>query len=404
MNFKNAILFRNKSLMLLTISRLASTFAFQMLAVTVGWQMFSITNSNFYLGLVGLVQFIPMLLFTFPAGHVADKYNRKVVIALSQTVEAASVLVLAFFSLFGLANRESLLILCFCFGAANSFQGPSMQSLLPNIVERETFSKAVALTSSVSQVGVIVGPGLGGVLYALGPDVAYFIIAGLLLVSALSATFIVLRPADATDKPRSEGWRGVVAGLAYIRSKPAIFGAISLDLFAVLLGGATALLPAYATILHAGPVGLGILRSAPAVGALLVTVFLTRWPIKVKAGRKMFAAVILFGISTIVFAISKSMALSIAAMVVLGASDVVSVVIRGTFVQIETPDALRGRVSSVNQLFIGASNQLGEFESGVAASLLGGAVPAALLGGIGTIVVALVWMGFFPSLRRVDQI
>ena len=402
MNFKNSVLFHNRAVMLLLTSRLASTFAFQMLAVTVGWQMYSITGSNFYLGLVGLVQFIPMLLFTFAAGHVADKYNRKVVIAVSQVVEGAAVFVLAFASLFGLINRESLLVLCFCFGSGNAFQGPSMQSLLPNIVDRADFSRAVALSSSATQLGVIIGPGLGGLLYSLGPDVVYFIIGALLLASAAA---VVLISVKFTDSPhQSEGLKGLFAGLAYIWSKPGIFGAISLDLFAVLLGGATALLPAYATILHAGPVGLGLLRSAPAVGALLVTFFLTRRPIKTKAGRKMFIAVIIFGLSTIAFAVSKSMLLSLLAMVVLGASDVVSVVIRGTFVQIETPDALRGRVSSVNQLFIGASNQLGEFESGVAASLLGGPVPAALLGGVGTIVVALVWMRLFPALRRVDKL
>ena len=373
-----------------------------MLAVAVGWQMYSLTQSAFYLGLVGLVQFLPMILLTLVVGHVADRYDRKLIISLSQIVESLAVFFLAFGCYHGWINKESLLILMFSIGAANSFQGPPMQALLPNIVSKETFPRAAALMASAVQFSVIIGPGLGGILYSFGPGVVYTLVGALLFLSSMVILFISARKEDV--KQESKSLKTLFAGISFIKSRPVILGAISLDLFAVLFGGATALLPIYASkILNVGSFGLGALRSAPAVGALLMAAFLAKKPLKKKVGRTMFIAVIFFGISTIMFAISTSFIISILALFVLGASDVISVVIRSTFVQIETPDNMRGRVSSVNQLFIGTSNQLGEFESGLTATLFG-TVPAVLLGGIGTIVVVMLWMKLFPELLHIDKL
>ncbi|MDR3586258.1 MAG: MFS transporter [Desulfosporosinus sp.] len=398
----NPIAFQNKSLIILLTSRVSTALAFQMLAVAVGWQMYSLTQSAFYLGLVGLVQFLPMILLTLVVGHVADRYDRKLIISLSQIVESLAVFFLAFGCYHGWINKESLLILMFFIGAANSFQGPPMQALLPNIVSKETFPRAAALMASAFQFSVIIGPGLGGILYSFGPGVVYTLVGALLFLSSIVILFILARKEDV--KQESKSLKTLFAGISFIKSRPVILGAISLDLFAVLFGGATALLPIYASkILNVGSFGLGALRSAPAVGALLMAAFLAKNPLKKKVGRTMFIAVIFFGISTIMFAISTSFIISLLALFVLGASDVISVVIRSTFVQIETPDNMRGRVSSVNQLFIGTSNQLGEFESGLTATLFG-TVPAVLLGGIGTIVVVALWMKLFPELLHIDKL
>jgi len=401
-SIKNSAVFRNKSAAIVISARAMSAFAYQMLAVAIGWQIYALTKSTFYLGLVGLLQFIPMFLLIIPSGHMADRFNRKMIIAFSQIVEAAAVFVLAYGSHHGWVTKESILALAFLFGATNALQGPSTISLLPNVVHPKTFPKAVALSTSAFQFAVILGPAFGGIFYALGVGVVYSIIGGLLAVTATMILFV--KTLTKTIKNKSNSIKELFAGVSFIRSKNAILGAISLDLFAVLLGGATALLPVYAsTILKVGPSGLGLLRSAPAAGALIVSAYLARKPLKAKVGHKMFGAVMVFGMATLVFAVSKSFFLSLAALFVLGASDVVSVVIRQTFVQTETPDRLRGRVTSVNQLFIGTSNQLGEFESGVLSSLIGSVVGAVVLGGFGTIVVALTWMKLFPSLLHLNK-
>lgn len=392
----------NKSLLFLLISRVSTTIAFQMLSVAVGWQIFSLTKKPLYLGLVGLVQFLPMILLTLVVGQVADRYNRKMIICFSQIVESMALFFLAFSSFDGTLTKEKILIIMFFIGAANSFQGPPMQALLPNIVSKKDFPKATALMSSVGEFAVIIGPGLGGILYTLGPVVVYSVSSMLLLVSAAVVPFIIIKVVQA--KPEPVTLNSLFAGISFIKSKPVILGAISLDLFAVLFGGATAMLPVYAsTILKVGPFGLGVLRSAPAVGALLMSFFLAKKPLKRNTGKIMFTAVIFFGISTIVFAVSTSFALSLAALFVLGSADVISVVIRSTFVQMSTPDNMRGRVSSVNLMFIGTSNQLGEFESGVTAAWFG-VVPAVLIGGIGTIVVVMLWMRLFPELLHIDKL
>jgi MFS family permease len=374
----------------------------QMLTVSVGWQMYALTGSAFYLGLVGFMQFLPMVLLTLVVGHVADRFDRKLIVSLSQTVECLALFTLAFGCYQGWISKESLLVIIFFIGMANSFQAPTMQALLPNIVSEEVFPQAAALMASFSEFAVIIGPGLGGFLYALGPATVYTLTGILLLLSSIVVRFITLRTKKTTTEPGD--LKTLFAGISFIKSRPVVLGAISLDLFAVLFGGATALLPIYASkILNIGSLGLGILRSAPAVGALLMSAFLAKKPLKKNVGRIMFTAVICFGLSTVLFAVSTSFILSIFALFILGASDVVSVVIRSTFVQMETPDSMRGRVSAVNMLFVGTSNQLGEFESGLTATWFG-TVPAVLIGGFGSIAVAFLWMKLFPGLLHINKL
>jgi len=372
-----------------------------MLTVAIGWQMYSMTHSAFYLGLVGLVQFLPMLLLSLFVGHISDRYDRRRIVTISQTIQSMFILILAFGSFSGWITKERFLIIIFFIAVAHSFEGPPMQALLPNIVSRDIFPRASALMSSVSEFAVIIGPAVGGILYSFGSTLVYTLTGTLYLVSGILISQILIRKEE--FKPEPASLKSLFAGIFFIKSRPIVLGAISLDLFAVLFGGATALLPIYASnILMIGSFGLGVLRSAPAVGALLMSAYLARNPLKHKVGKVMFTAVIFFGLSTIVFALSKSVVVSFLALFVLGASDVISVVIRSTLVQLNTPDYMRGRVSSVNMIFIGTSNQLGEFESGLTASLLG-TVPAAFIGGIGTILVVMLWMKFFPSILHVDK-
>jgi MFS family permease len=371
-----------------------------MLAVAVGWQIYALTGSPFYLGLVGLAQFLPMFLLTLVVGQVADRYDRRLVIRVCQFVEGAGVAVLAAGSFSGRLGGEAILGIVFVVGAARAFEIPTMQALLPNLVSLDLFPRAVAWSASSAQTAVIVGPALGGLLYALEPTVAYSIIGLLFVGAGLLVSLIRIERQKGESEPVS--LHSLFAGIAFIRADRTILGAISLDLFAVLLGGATALLPVYARdILFTGPWGLGFLRSAPAVGALAMSIGLARRPLRGGIGRTMFVAVIIFGVATVAFAVSRSLLLSLISLIVLGAADVVSVVIRQSLVQMKTPDPMRGRVSAVNSMFIGTSNQLGEFESGVTAAWFG-VVPAVLIGGIGTIVVALIWMRLFPQLARFD--
>ncbi|MBK1811155.1 MFS transporter [Clostridium sp. YIM B02505] len=398
---KTTALLQNKSLRLLMVARVSTNFAYQMLTVAIGWQMYSMTHSAFYLGLVGLVQFLPMLLLSLFVGHLADRYDRRKIITISQIFEGTAILALAYGSYSEWITKERFLIIIFLIAVAHSFQGPPMQALLPNIVSKDIFPRASALMSSVSEFAIIIGPGVGGILYAFGPSLVYGLTGILIFVSSILISQLAMRKEVTNTEPAS--LKTLFAGISFIKGRPIILGAISLDLFAVLFGGATALLPIYASeILNIGSFGLGILRSAPAVGALLMSAYLAKMPLKKNVGRTMFTAVIFFGLSTIVFAISKSVIISFIALFVLGASDVISVVIRSTLVQLETPDFMRGRVSSVNMIFIGTSNQLGEFESGATAALLGPQL-AALVGGIGTILVVLSWMKLFPSILNVNK-
>ncbi len=395
-------LLRQRPFALFWFARVATTIAFQMQAVAVGWQGYALTDSPFYLGLIGLAQFLPMFLLTLVVGHVTDRYDRRLVARTCELVEAVAAGALAFGSAEGWLGRESLLAIVLVVGAARAFEGPSLQALVPGLVVASLIPRAVAWAASASQTATILGPALGGLLYAIGPTVVYAVAGVLFLGSSLLMTAIRMERIRPRHEPVS--LRSLFAGIAFIRRQPAILGAISLDLFAVLLGGATALLPIYARdILSTGPWGLGFLRTAPAVGAFGMSVFLAHHPLRRRVGRIMFVAVAVFGLATIGFALSRSFFLSLGTLAVLGASDVISVVIRNSLVQIDTPDEMRGRVTAVHSMFIGTSNQLGEFESGVTAALFG-TVPAVLLGGVGTLLVSLIWLRLFPELARIDSL
>jgi MFS family permease len=380
----------------------ATTLAFQMQAVAIGWQVYDLTGSALDLGLVGLAQFVPGFALSLLVGHIADRYDRRLILRICMAVEALATLALALASLFGGLTVGALFAAVFVIGAARASELPTLHALMPQLVPPQLIPRAAAASASSNQTAIILGPALGGLAYAVGPALVYTLAAGGFIAASLLISAIrIALPAPPRERPSLGSLFG---GVAFVRGHPALMGAISLDLFAVLLGGATALLPIYARdILRTGPWGLGLLRSAPALGALAASLVLARRPLDGRVGRKLFIAVIAFGLATCVFALSTSFPLSLAALAALGAADSVSVVIRFSLVQIETPDALRGRVSAVNSMFIGASNSLGEFESGATAALFG-TVPATLLGGIGTILVALLWRRFFPALFRVDRL
>jgi len=393
---------QNKDLRFFLFARINTTLAYQMLTVGVGWKIYDLTGSAFYLGLVGLMQFLPMVLLTLLVGHVVDRYDRRKIMRVCQGLEAAGVLLLAVGSYTNYLTKDSILLVVFLIGAARAFEMPSMQALLPGLVTPQIFPRAIALASSSQQIATIIGPAIGGLLYISGPTTVFTIVCILYLLSSIFIAFIQKNPPIPKREPVS--MKSIFAGITFIRSKTVLLGAISLDLFAVLLGGATALLPVYAKeILFIGPVGLGILRSSPAVGALVMGIFLAHNPLKRRVGRTMFIAVIVFGAATIIFALSTSLILSVLALMVLGAADTISVVVRSSLVQLQTPDAMRGRVSAVTSLFIGTSNQLGEFESGLLAAAVG-AVPSVLFGGIGTIMIALIWMRVFSKLAKTETL
>jgi MFS family permease len=384
------------------LSRSLSRFSSQIAAVAIGWQIYDLTGSAFDLGMIGLVQFLPTALLVFVAGQVADRYERRRVVQLCQLAEAATALYLAVSTYLGAVGEVQIFVASFVLGIAGAFESPATAALLPLIAPQGSLQRATAISSGAAQVATITGPALGGFAYAAAPHLAYGVMVLFWILGMVFTGFIqaerqsVAKGSSTTDD--------VFAGVRFIRSNPAILGTISLDLFAVLLGGVTALLPIYARdILQTGPMGLGVLRAAPAVGALLMTAVLARHAIHRRVGMRMFQAVIVFGIATVVFALSHWMWLSALALAILGAADTISVVIRFSLVQLATPDEMRGRVGAVNFLFINASNQLGQFESGLTAALFG-AMPAAVLGGVGTIAAALLWMKLFPSLRQVERL
>jgi len=384
-------------------SRFLSTVAMQIQSVAVGWQVYEITRTPLALGLVGLAEFVPMFLFTLPAGDISDRFDQRKVLAASLFVEGVCGVLLVLLTLGHLHKVFLFYLVMMLFGAARGFSGPAGQSLLPFVVPPERLPKSIAWSSSAFQTAVIAGPAIGGFLYAVGPLAAYAVCAICFAGAAVGMATLGGRRL-ARQISRNSALERVIEGIRFVRHRPVVLGAISLDLFAVLLGGATALLPVYARdILYVGPIGLGVLRSAPAVGAALVAISLGRRPLETRTGVKMFAAVAIFGISTIVFGVSTNFYLSLAALFVLGASDMVSVFIRSALIQFATPDSMRGRVSAVNMLFIGASNELGEFESGLTAAWFG-TVPAVVIGGIGTMLVVAIWMKLFPPLRTVDRL
>jgi MFS family permease len=397
------------SLLFFLISRGLSRFSSQIGAVAIGWQIYDLTGSALYLGMVGLVQFLPTAFLVFVAGHAADRYERKRVLQLCQLVEALTALFLAWGAYAGWLTVTDIFLATVVLGTASAFESPATAALLPLIVPPGSLQRATAVSSGAAQIATITGPALGGIAYAVSPGLPYAIMAVFWLFGAAFSGVIRLMQAQAqlqaaTPKKDSATSDDLFAGVRFIRSNSPILGTISLDLFAVLFGGVTALLPIYARdILHTGPLGLGILRAAPAVGALLMTAVLARHSINRHVGLRMFQSVIVFGVATVVFAVSYWMWLSVLALAILGAADTVSVVIRFSLVQLATPDEMRGRVGAVNFLFINASNQLGQFESGVTAALFG-TMPAAVFGGVATVAVALLWMKLFPSLRRVERL
>jgi MFS family permease len=396
-----ASILRHRPFVLYWSARTCAAMGYQMLGVAVAWQMYALTGSAFDLGLVGLMQFLPAAAFMLVAGQVADRYDRRRLLQLCQTVEGLAAAALAVGSVSSWVSKEFILAAVFVLGVGRAFEAPIQSTLLPNVVPTSLFPPAVAASASTTQLATIAGPAVGGALYLLGPTVPYTICCALFLASVVLLAFIELERVTSTRIPVN--FTAFFAGISYIRHNPIVLGVISLDLFAVLLGGTTALLPIFADeVFHLGSEGLGLLRAAPAIGALAIMALLTTFPLTRRIGLIMFASVACFGLATIVFALSKSFILSMIALAVLGAADAVSVVIRMTLVQIETPDDMRGRVNAVNSLFAGTSNQLGDFRAGIMAAWLG-AIPAVLVGGIGILAVVLIWTRAFPALRHVDS-
>lgn len=383
-------------------SRILSSTSFQMLSVAIGWQMYSLTHNAFSLGFVGLAQFIPMVLLTLVVGHAADRFDRRKIVFLCQTLEGCIAALLLIANLADVLGREQILLAAAIIGACRAFEGPSSSALLPQLVPKSILPQAISWSTSAGQTAQILGPSLGGLLFSLGPVSVYSVATVALFAAGILTGFI--RMEKSVRELKGVSMHSLFSGLVFVYRHPVILGTISLDLFAVLLGGATALLPIFAQeILHTGAWGLGIMRTAPAVGALLMSIVFAYHPLKKAFGMTLFGALAVFGMATMLFAISTNLLLSIIALLFVGASDVISVVIRSSLVQLQTPDEMRGRVNAVNSLFIGTSNQLGEFESGMVAGFIG-AVPAAFIGGIGTIAVAGLWMYLFPSIRRIRSL
>lgn len=385
-------------------ARLFTVVATEMQSVAVGWQVYEITKRPLDLGYVGLAQFLPTILLFLIAGHAADRFNRRNIVTLCYAGLALSSTLLLLLTLGGSHSVYAIYAVLVLVGVVRSFNGAAGQSMVPQLVPEEHFPNAVAWAQTVFNTATIIGPALGGVIYAVfrGPAAVYAssMVAG--IVSVIAVIRIRLNPVKRESEPVSLAT--LFAGFRFIWEKKLILGTITLDLFAVLLGGAVALLPVYAReILHTGPWGLGILRSAPAVGAVVMAMLLAHRPLRRHAGVTMLWCVAGFGVFTIVFGLSRNLALSIISLLLLGASDMVSVIIRGTLVQLSTPDAMRGRVSAVNSLFIGTTNEFGQFESGLTAHWFG-TVPAVVLGGVGTLVVIALWSWLFPELRGTDRL
>ncbi|MRG54829.1 MFS transporter [Phyllobacterium sp. SYP-B3895] len=390
--------FRHSSFTLYWLARFCGSFAIQIISVSVGWQIYDLTRDPFYLGIVGLVQFAPSLLLVLITGAAADRFGRRLIMGLSLCVELVCAVLLLLLTIAHMFSPALVFVILAGFGIGRAFLGPASASLVVNLVPTEDFSNAVSWNSSAWQIAAIVGPVVGGLLYGISPIVAYGI-ASAMLAAAAACTFAIPKPAQHTLS-ETRSLQTLLAGFHYIWKEKVVLGAISLDLFAVLLGGAVALLPVYARdILQLGPWGLGMLRAAPGIGAILTAVWLTGHPIRDHAGIIMFAFVALFGLLTIMFGVSNIAWLSIVVLALMGAADMVSVYIRETLLQLWTPDHVRGRVNAVNMVFVGASNELGEFRAGIMASLIG-TIPAVVFGGIGTVAVAGLWAYWFPQLRK----
>ena len=394
--------FRHGSYTRFFIARFLASFAIQIVSVSVGWQMYDETRNTLLLGMIGLVQFLPSLVLLLLTGSVADRYNRRSIMALCLVLSSCCAAALLAITVTGSFAPLPVFAVMVVFGIERAFMAPAVQSLAPNLVPERDLANAIAWNSSSWQTASIVGPVAGGLLYGLSATVAYSV-ALVFLVSASLLTFSIPKPEQQrSDEVRS--WSTVLAGFRFISSEKVVLGAISLDLFAVLLGGAVALMPVFARdVLVLGPWGLGLLRAAPGIGAILVAVLLAAYPIRHHAGLWMFAGVALFGAATVCFGLSQHVWLSIAALFVMGGADMISVYVRETLITLWTPDAVRGRVNAVNMVFVGASNELGEFRAGTMAHVFG-AVPAVIIGGIGTLAVSVIWAASFPKLRRIDSL
>ncbi|WP_072391348.1 MFS transporter [Hyphomicrobium sp. CS1GBMeth3] len=394
--------FTFRAFQLYWLARFFNGFATQIVSVAVGWQIYDETQNAFLLGLVGLVQFAPAIVFVLVTGTVADRYNRRAVMAISIVLEALCVAALAAFWILHAGRVQEhgvvwpVFVILTLFGVARAFMTPAMQSLFANLVPRESFANAVAWNTSAMQASFTIGPAIGGLLYGISSLVPYAVAFAMFVIAAVMTILIPKPPQKTSSEPRSI--ETMLAGFSYIRSNPVVLGAISLDMFAVLLGGATALLPVFARdILEVGPWGLGFLRSAAGIGALCMVVWLVRHPIPDHAGKVMFAGVAVYGLAILVFGLSTTLWISLPALFIMGAADMVSVNVRASLIQLATPDELRGRVTAVNSVFIGASNEVGEFRAGTMAALIG-AVPAVVIGGAGTLAITALWARLFPDL------
>ena len=404
-----AALLRQPGFALFWASRFLTVLAAQAQGVTIAWQVYALARlsagveqSALMLGLIGLAQFLPLFALSLFAGDTADRHDRRTIIVICLMVEIACVSGLAVMTTLGVAAFTPIFALAVVFGAARAFFNPASTALAPMLVPRELLPRAIAWNSLSWQAASIAGPAVGGLLCAISPAVSYVVIAVFYLVSIIC--ILPVRARIPQVRHTASRIALMKEGLSYVWRQKIVFGSISLDLVAVLLGGATALLPVFARdILHVGPQGFGLLRSAPAWGAATVAIYLGSRPIRRRAGLSMFAGVAVFGLATLVFALSKSMWLSAIALAALGAGDMISVFVRQSLVQIVTPDAMRGRVAAVSTLFIGASNELGEFESGVAARLLG-PIGAAVFGGVGALIATGLWAKLFPELRKADRL
>ncbi len=396
------MVFRHRSFAFFAVCRLAVELASGAQAVAIAWFLYDLTNSAVALGLLGLVRFAPGFALVLVTGVVADRFDRRLILAACWTVELLCTLVLAAFVWSGGVSETWIFIVVAVFSAARAFEHPTASAVVSNVLPQAEIPHAVAWSAAMRQYGNIVGPVVGGVFYAFGPDVVFGLSGALFALSV--ALLSGVRTVVAQRTIQRVDWATLFAGFSFVRARHIVLGVISLDLFAVLLGGATALLPIFARdILHAGPWALGALRGAPPTGAFLMATFLAFRPISTRAGRKMFAAVACFGFATMVFGLSTNIWLSLAALIAMGAADGVSVVVRQTVVQLATPDDMRGRVGAINAVFISTSNSLGDFEAGLMAAWLG-AVPAVVVGGVGTVLVAALWTRLFPELWNVDSL
>ena len=394
--------FRHRAFAFYFAARFLSTFALQMISVSVGWQIYDLTRDPFDLGLVGLIQFLPALVLILFTGAAADRYGRRTIMLICEVIIGLSGAALAYFAWRGLTTPLPIFTVLLVIGISRAFFAPASQSLAPNLVPARDLPNAIAWNSTSWQTATIVGPVAGGLLYGLGAVVPY-LTAFVFFILATIAIILVPPPLQRT-REQSQSWKTLIAGFSYVRNQKIVLGAISLDMFAVLLGGAIALMPVFARdVLELGPWGLGFLRASPGIGAIGMAIYLASRPVRRHAGRAMFIAVGVFGAATVVFGLSKSLPLTMAALIIMGASDMISVYVRQSLVQLWTPDELRGRVSAVNMVFIGASNELGEFRAGVMASLIG-PVAAVVIGGAGTLAVALAWSFGFPQLRQIQSL